>query len=562
MLHAALRAAGFADAVCAAGSTRVSSAVGTLEDRRRSGQIALIGGPDRRLADITAANRDDHERRHRAEAENQAPQPARMALGQHRVEPEHEQIRHADRRVPGRAPHRDAGGLVAAALEPREFSQKRHRDRQIDADAQSHHEARTAEHPRVRRERAGDRREHEEEHVGHEDAIAADLVGEIAAEERADDRAERDRRCDEARARRREREFAGDVLDAEGEGAEIVGIEEHAAKGDRDDHAGVAPDGGAAVDEVRYVGGAADDGSSVAPAEATGAWTRSGARAADMGLTGEITKVVEATIARCYWRGGRGQIHFCYLMTYDAAVAVRGSADATIPPCFLTPDAMPPLSEHQTAAVAVIGGGPAGLMAAEALATGGVRRRPVRRDAVGRSQVSDGRQGRHESDALRTDRAISRRATASARAQIAPLLRRFDAAALRAWVHGLGIETFVGSSGRVFPTDMKAAPLLRAWLHRLREAGVRFHMRHRWLGWSDEALRPCASPRRKANDGRRRCRVLALGGASWPRLGSDGAWVPHLEAHDVHVSPFAARRIAVSISTGASISAAASRASR
>jgi uncharacterized flavoprotein (TIGR03862 family) len=98
---------------------------------------------------------------------------------------------------------------------------------------------------------------------------------------------------------------------------------------------------------------------------------------------------------------------------------------------------------------------------------------------------------------------------------------------VRDWIHGLGIDTFVGTSGRVFPTDMKAAPLLRAWLHRLRETGVRFHMRHRWLGWRDGALL-FATP-----DGERLradAVVLALGGGSWARLGSDGAWVPLLAA--------------------------------
>jgi hypothetical protein len=118
---------------------------------------------------------------------------------------------------------------------------------------------------------------------------------------------------------------------------------------------------------------------------------------------------------------------------------------------------------------------------------------------------------------------------------IAPLLRGFDADALRAWIQALGIETFVGSSGRVFPTDMKAAPLLRAWLKRLRDAGVVIHTRHRWLGWtaegelriahaeSEQTLKPDAV-------------LLALGGASWARLGSDGAWLPLLEQRGVAIN--------------------------
>src|SRR5205085_4033179 len=114
------------------------------------------------------------------------------------------------------------------------------------------------------------------------------------------------------------------------------------------------------------------------------------------------------------------------------------------------------------------------------------------------------------------------------REQLVPLLHDFGPDALRAWVHELGIDTFVGSSGRVFPADMKAAPLLRAWLHRLRAAGVRFHMRHRWNGWQgDDAptrLRFATPAGEAVHDAD--AVVLALGGASWARLGSDGAWVP------------------------------------
>jgi uncharacterized flavoprotein (TIGR03862 family) len=117
-------------------------------------------------------------------------------------------------------------------------------------------------------------------------------------------------------------------------------------------------------------------------------------------------------------------------------------------------------------------------------------------------------------------------------AHVRPWLEQFDPAALREWIHGLGIDTFVGTSGRVFPTQMKAAPLLRAWLHRLREAGVRMHMRHRWTGWTDDG-----ALRFEAPDGavlvRADALLLALGGASWPRLGSDGAWLPVLDARGV-----------------------------
>jgi uncharacterized flavoprotein (TIGR03862 family) len=120
--------------------------------------------------------------------------------------------------------------------------------------------------------------------------------------------------------------------------------------------------------------------------------------------------------------------------------------------------------------------------------------------------------------------------------QIAPLLRGFGAEALCQWIHELGIETFVGSSGRVFPTDMKAAPLLRAWLKRLRDSGVVIHTRHRWIGWNEQGNLLIHSP-----DGEKAVQadatLLALGGGSWARLGSDGAWMRPLEQRGVGLAP-------------------------
>jgi hypothetical protein len=116
------------------------------------------------------------------------------------------------------------------------------------------------------------------------------------------------------------------------------------------------------------------------------------------------------------------------------------------------------------------------------------------------------------------------------------LLDRMPPSALRAWVHGLGIDTFVGSSGRVFPAEMKAAPLLRAWLHRLRGAGVRIHVRHRWLGWDADGALRFAGPGGEVSV-KPRATVLALGGGSWPRLGSDGAWLPWLAERGVGLAP-------------------------
>ena len=115
-------------------------------------------------------------------------------------------------------------------------------------------------------------------------------------------------------------------------------------------------------------------------------------------------------------------------------------------------------------------------------------------------------------------------------------LSAFGPDALRAWAAALGVETFVGTSGRVFPRDMKAAPLLRAWLHRLRAAGVVFHMRHRWLGWGDDAALRFATPAGEQAVAAA-ATVLALGGASWPQLGSDGAWWPWLAARGVALAP-------------------------
>jgi uncharacterized flavoprotein (TIGR03862 family) len=198
----------------------------------------------------------------------------------------------------------------------------------------------------------------------------------------------------------------------------------------------------------------------------------------------------------------------------------------------------PSPSETRSARVAVIGGGPAGLMAAEALAAGGVEVDLYdAMPSVGRKFLMAGKGGMNLTHSEPAELFVSR--YAERRSQIELLLRRFDATALRAWVHGLGVETFVGSSGRVFPTDMKAAPMLRAWLHRLRGSGVRFHMRHKWIGWGDEERQ---SLRFATPEGERLVEadavVLALGGASWPRLGSDAAWIPYLEARNVDVSPF------------------------
>jgi uncharacterized flavoprotein (TIGR03862 family) len=189
-----------------------------------------------------------------------------------------------------------------------------------------------------------------------------------------------------------------------------------------------------------------------------------------------------------------------------------------------------------TSRVAVIGGGPAGLMAAEVLSQAGVRVDLYdAMPSVGRKFLLAGKGGMNITHAEPGADFVQRYGARAG--QVAPWLEAFGQQAVRDWIHALGIDTFVGTSGRVFPADMKAAPLLRAWLHRLREAGVQFHMRHRWLGWRDGQL-VLASP-----DGERLVAadavILALGGGSWARLGSDGAWVELLKREAVDVAPLA-----------------------
>ena len=178
------------------------------------------------------------------------------------------------------------------------------------------------------------------------------------------------------------------------------------------------------------------------------------------------------------------------------------------------------------ASIAVIGGGPAGLMAAEVLSKKGARVDVFdSMPSLGRKFLMAGKGGLNLTHSEPFEQFVTRYGLR--RERIEPMLRRFTPDDVRAWARGLGIETFVGTSGRVFPVEMKASPLLRAWLKRLEEAGVNFHLRHRWLGWEESALKfetPEGVKLVKAD-----ATVLALGGGSWARLGSDGKWTATLE---------------------------------
>ncbi|TDV41996.1 hypothetical protein EDF87_11537 [Pseudomonas helmanticensis] len=192
-------------------------------------------------------------------------------------------------------------------------------------------------------------------------------------------------------------------------------------------------------------------------------------------------------------------------------------------------------SASSPAHVAIIGGGPAGLMAAEVLSQAGIRVDLYDgMPSVGRKFLLAGVGGMNITHSEAYPAFLSRYAERAP--QIAPLLRGFDADALCQWIHDLGIETFIGSSGRVFPTDMKAAPLLRAWLKRLRDSGVVIHTRHRWLGWDEHGAMRIDSPEGEITV-KPDATLLALGGGSWARLGSDGAWMLPLEQRGVGLAP-------------------------
>ncbi len=187
-------------------------------------------------------------------------------------------------------------------------------------------------------------------------------------------------------------------------------------------------------------------------------------------------------------------------------------------------------------AISIIGSGPAGLMAAEILSLQGFRVGVYeRKPSVGRKFLMAGRGGLNLTHSENLDLFIER--YGSKAAVLRPVIGEFPPAALRAWCDGLGEKTFIGSSGRVFPQSLKASPLLRAWIARLEGQGVRFFLNHEWQGWEDGALvfKTPEGVVRVESD----ATLLALGGASWPRLGSDGSWVEILNRQGVAIAPLA-----------------------
>jgi uncharacterized flavoprotein (TIGR03862 family) len=185
--------------------------------------------------------------------------------------------------------------------------------------------------------------------------------------------------------------------------------------------------------------------------------------------------------------------------------------------------------------IAIIGAGPAGLMAAEVIARGGARVTVYDvMPSAGRKFLMAGRGGLNLTHGEPLPAFLARYREAEAR--LAPVITAFSPEQLRQWSEALGQPTFIGSSGRVFPKAMKASPLLRAWLRRLDSMGVTFALRQRWTGWDDDGRLRFQTPE-GPHVVEAQATVLALGGASWPRLGSDGGWVATLAARGIAVSP-------------------------
>lgn len=194
----------------------------------------------------------------------------------------------------------------------------------------------------------------------------------------------------------------------------------------------------------------------------------------------------------------------------------------------------------------VVGGGPAGLMAAERLAAAGVAVTVLdRMPSPARKLLLAGHGGLNLTHSEGRERFLPRYGEAADR--VAPLLDAFGPDDLRAWCAGLGEETFVGTSGRVFPRSFRATPLVRAWLARLADLGVGVERRRTWTGWAPDGALLVTDADGAAHEVTADVVVLALGGASWPRLGSDGGWVPMLRERGVEVAPLRPANVGVCV---------------
>lgn len=208
-----------------------------------------------------------------------------------------------------------------------------------------------------------------------------------------------------------------------------------------------------------------------------------------------------------------------------------------MPPRRIKTDDLTLLTNPEMTAALVIGGGPAGLMAADALLSAGHQVMIAEgKPSIGRKLLMAGKSGLNLTKM--EDEAAFRAAYGAAAGRLAPMLNAFGPDQVRTWAEGLGHEAFIGSSGRLFPRSMKASPLLRTWLSRLDDMGLQRRTRWRWQGWEDGGSLLFGTPAGPVSL-RPRATVLALGGASWARLGSDGAWADHFRAKGLPVTPFA-----------------------
>jgi uncharacterized flavoprotein (TIGR03862 family) len=195
------------------------------------------------------------------------------------------------------------------------------------------------------------------------------------------------------------------------------------------------------------------------------------------------------------------------------------------------------IDSRKTHPVVIIGGGPAGLMAADVLVQGGIHQVDLydSMPSIGRKFLVAGKGGLNLTHAESFHMFLSR--YGSRRPQLEPFLNDFGPEELRNWIHGLGVDTFEGTSGRVFPVGLKTYPILRSLLARLQDAGVKFHLRHKWCGWNKDNSLKFETPNGDVGVSHPAAVIFALGGGSWSRLGSTGAWVPLLVERGIGVAP-------------------------